>query len=356
MGGTRAALTKAGFDIVQSIDIDANAVRFHKDYWHEADQIDITKYAKDEIKSANVMSAGFPCQPFSTSGYRSGFLHEQGNVFSSIIQLIKEHKYELVFLENVTGLLSNSKGKTFRIILTELAKLYRHVEWITTNLNAIGVPQNRDRLIIIAHNYNIPLITDYTKVFFHIEQVNLFDEFIDVDNEAELPAQMPMFGTIENGKWRKAEGERREVLHNFNLHNFIFEEETEEFQVLSGRFWARTGKTIFYTAENTYSHNIGASLGNAPTFAIDPEILNEHVKAKIERRSNWTNFHSGKFVFRLKPEESLKFFGDISLQFYEAIRDFKAPLATKYKLIGNMFAPNHAYDVLQHIQKKRASN
>jgi DNA-cytosine methyltransferase len=356
MGGTRAALTKAGFEIVQSIDFDANAVRFHKEYWHEAEQIDITKYDKEEIKTANIVSAGFPCQPFSSSGYRSGFLHEQGNVFSSIMQLIKENSYELVFLENVTGLISNSNGRTFRIILSELAKLYRHVEWVTTNLIEIGFPQNRDRIIIVAHNYGHPLIADYSESFFHVEQANLFDEFIDIDDEKNLPPQMPLFGTIESGKWRKAEGARREALNNFNLHNFIFEEEEEEFRVLSGRFWARTGKTIFYTSENTHSHNIGASLGNAPTFAIDPKLLSDHVKEKIEHRSNWTSFHSEKFVFRLKPEESLKFFGDITLQFYDSIKNFKAPLAIKYRLIGNMFAPNHAYDVLNHIQQIRSSN
>jgi DNA-cytosine methyltransferase len=354
MGGTRAALTKAGFNVVQSIDIDVNAVRFHKEYWLEADQIDITQYLSGEIEKANIISAGFPCQPFSTSGYRSGFLHEQGNVFSSIIKLIKENNYELAFLENVVGLLSNSHGKTFRIILSELSKTYRYVEWVTTNLIDIGVPQNRDRVIIIAHNYSQPIISDYSESFFHIEQVDLFNELIDIDNEKQLPRQMPMFGTIEHGKWRKLEGDRRKTINKFNLHNFIFEEEIEEFRVQSGRFWARTGKTIFYTAENNYSHNIGASLGNAPTFAIDPEILTDEIRAKIDQKSNWTNFHSGKFVFRLKPEESLKFFGDITIQFYEAIKNFKAPLATKYKLIGNMFAPNHAYDILQHIQEKRS--
>ena len=356
MGGTRAGLSKAGFNIVQSIDIDENAVRFHKDYWNDADLIDITKYNKNQIKSGTILSAGFPCQPFSSSGYRSGFLHEQGNVFSSIIQLIKENEYELTFLENVIGLISNSKGNTFKVILNELSKIYKHVEWVTTNLLDIGIPQNRDRVIIIAHSYKDPLIDDYSKKFYHVEQSNLFDEKINIDSEHELPEQMPLFGTVSSGKWSKLIGFRKEIKYPYSLHNFIFEEENEEFKVLSGRFWARTGKTIFYTSENTYSHNIGASLGNAPTFAISPKILNDDIKSKILKKSNWTSIHSDMFVFRLKPEESLKFFGDITLQFYEAIRDFKAPLAAKYKLIGNMFAPNHAYDVLIHIQNKRKLN
>lgn len=356
MGGTRAALEKAGFNIIQSLDIDQKAVEFHNIYWKEAHQLDINICDRSELKNAKILSAGFPCQPFSTSGYRTGFLHEQGNVFSTIIELAKERKYELLFLENVTGLISNSKGETFRIILAELASIYSHVEWITTNLLEIGIPQNRDRLTIIAHNYKKPILNDYISKFYHIEQQSLFNESITITDIEALPSQFPTYGQIENGSWKKSIGKRKEINHPFNLYNFIFEENKEQFKVLSGRFWARTGKTIFYTSENPYSHNIGASLGNAPTFAIEPKILTNEIKEKILTVSNWTSLHSDWFVFRLKPEESLKFFGDISLQFYSSIKEFKAPLATKYKLIGNMFAADQAYDVLKHIQLMRKLN
>jgi hypothetical protein len=223
---------------------------------------------------------------------------------------------------------------------------------VTTNLLDIDVPQNRDRVIIFAHHGNEPLLASYTPQFFHLEQSGLFQDSIPIDELLNHPDSLPQFGTLINKEWLKQSGHRIEKKYKYDLYKFIFNDAGTPFPVRSGRFWARTGKTIFYTSENNYSHNIGASLGNAPTFATEPGLVQGSVADQINSVSNWTLEHSGHYVFRLKPELGLQFFGKLAVPFASSISTFKAPLALKYKMLGNMFAPDHAFHILSHIRSK----
>ena len=130
MGGARKAFDDAGFKTIQSIDVDETVCRFHQNFWGDVTHVDINECPVNDISAAEVLSAGFPCQPFSTSGYRTGFNHQQGNVFHSLMKLVDTHGYAVLFLENVQGLLSNDKNRTFKVVLAELAERFHKVEWI----------------------------------------------------------------------------------------------------------------------------------------------------------------------------------------------------------------------------------
>ena len=83
---------------------------------------DITKIDYKIIPEADIVTGGFPCQPFSNMGLRKGFNDSRGTLFFDIAKIIKEKKPKAYFLENVRGLLSNDKGKTFETmkkVLTE---------------------------------------------------------------------------------------------------------------------------------------------------------------------------------------------------------------------------------------------
>jgi DNA-cytosine methyltransferase len=345
IGGTRKAFVDAGFKVIQSIDIDPLACEFHKKFWGDADQIDITKCSYDEILSADVLSAGFPCQPFSTSGYRTGFDHEQGNVFLSLLDLIDRKNYSVVMLENVKGLLSNDDGKTFKRVLIELARRYKTVEWITYNLLSIGVPMNRPRIVILAHNRKEQSLSTLEERFFLKPSMDLFFEEskIPIDNFLHSSTSNQHAGAIIDEKYI---GEKKVPLtdrFDGNLMQFLFKKDIGEFKVYSGRFWGRTGKTIFYTSENQYSHSVGTSMGGAPTFGFNPEFLSDTVLSEVNKIANYTTNHSGYFVFRLSPRETLRLFGERSTIFGQLIEDEKMPMVSKYKLIGNMFSPDQAY-------------
>ena len=353
MGGARKAFKDAGFNVVQSIDIDETVIKFHQKFWGDGLQVDINNCAIHEVENAKILSAGFPCQPFSTSGYRTGFDHQQGNVFSTLMKLVEKKGYEAVLLENVTGLLSNDNNRTFKLVLAELAQRFKTVEWITFNLRSLGIPMNRSRVVILAHNFKREILSNLREKFYLPTTPNMFPEeqkwSSDKVNNNYNPNQLT--GRIINGYYQVENFEYKHVMFEGDLMNFIFGKKIGNFKIKSGRFWGRTGKTIFYTSENQFSHSVGTSMGGAPTFGFDPENLSEEIIERVKSISNYQTEHSGSFVFRTTPEETLKFFGPRAEVFYNALKEFDAPLVAKYKLLGNMFSPDQAFEVTQELMK-----
>jgi DNA-cytosine methyltransferase len=105
----------------------------------------------NNIPKSDIITAGFPCQPFSIAGMQKGFDDERSNVFWKILSIIKNNTPKIVILENVKNLQSHDNGKTFRIIIENLEKLNYHIKYSVLNTCKItGIPQNRERIFIIA--------------------------------------------------------------------------------------------------------------------------------------------------------------------------------------------------------------
>ncbi len=106
---------------------------------------------KKEIPSMDVITAGFPCQPFSIAGVQDGFNDERSNVFWKLIEIIKYHKPRIVIFENVKNLKLHDNGNTFKIITNEITKLNYHYKYNILNTCEItNIPQNRERVYIIC--------------------------------------------------------------------------------------------------------------------------------------------------------------------------------------------------------------
>lgn len=99
----------------------------------------------------DLLCAGFPCQAFSIAGKRRGFEDARGTLFFEIARLVKDKRPAYLLLENVPGLLSNDKGRTFQTILSTLSELGYHVEWRVLNSKDFSVPQSRKRVYIIGY-------------------------------------------------------------------------------------------------------------------------------------------------------------------------------------------------------------
>lgn len=116
---------------------------------------DITEADPHYIPDFDVCCAGFPCQPFSVAGLRLGFEDTRGTLFFNIANIIKV-KIErgtapkVLFLENVRGLKNHDGGKTLQVILATLEELGYKYSFNVLNAKYFGVPQNRERLFIIA--------------------------------------------------------------------------------------------------------------------------------------------------------------------------------------------------------------
>lgn len=159
IGGFRFGMESAGHECVGFCEIDKFARASYKAIHNTEGEIelhDITKVTDEEWRkfrgTVDIICGGFPCQAFSIAGKRKGFLDEtRGTLFFEIARAAKEIQPSLLFLENVKGLLSHDKGRTFRTILSTLDELGYDAEWQILNSKDFGVPQNRERVFIIGH-------------------------------------------------------------------------------------------------------------------------------------------------------------------------------------------------------------
>lgn len=112
---------------------------------------DATEINPSELPEFDMLCGGFPCQAFSLAGKRLGFADTRGTLFYEIMRIAVAKRIPYLFLENVKGLLSHSKGRTFAHILSALDECGYDVQWEVLNSKNFGVPQNRERVFIIAN-------------------------------------------------------------------------------------------------------------------------------------------------------------------------------------------------------------
>jgi len=111
---------------------------------------DCTKINPTELPDFDMLCGGFPCQAFSIAGKRRGFEDIRGTMFFEVARILKVKRPKTILLENVKGLLNHAKGETFRVILQTLDELGYEVQWMVLNSKFFGVPQNRERVLIIG--------------------------------------------------------------------------------------------------------------------------------------------------------------------------------------------------------------
>ena len=114
---------------------------------------DIRRRDNTKLPNIDLYISGPPCQAFSQMGRGLGFKDPRGNVFFACIDVIKKKKPRMFILENVKGLLSNDKGRTWGVIWCELQKLEKfgyNVDWKLLNTRHYGIPHNRERIYIIG--------------------------------------------------------------------------------------------------------------------------------------------------------------------------------------------------------------
>lgn len=117
---------------------------------------DITKINADEIPDFDCLVGGFPCQAFSIAGKRAGFNDTRGTLFFDLARILRAKQPRLFVFENVKGLLSHDNGNTFRTIIATIDELGYDAQWQVINSKNHGVPQNRERIIIVGNLRGTP--------------------------------------------------------------------------------------------------------------------------------------------------------------------------------------------------------
>lgn len=185
IGGFRIALEREGNKCVFSSEINKYCQQVYNDNFGTIPFGDITKIEAKEIPDFDILTAGFPCQPFSYAGRLEGFEDKtRGTLFFDVLRIIKEKQPKMFLLENVKGLKSHEKGTTMNTILTALEGAGYFVHWAILNSHDFGVPQKRERWYCVGFNKDIhfefPKGTNSSTTLRDIIDINLEDKKLSI--------------------------------------------------------------------------------------------------------------------------------------------------------------------------------
>lgn len=153
IGGFHLALESMGANCVFASEWDKFAAETYQENFNIKPFGDITKINEKDIPKHDILCGGFPCQAFSISGKQKGFEDTRGTLFFDIARIVNYHKPKVLFLENVKNLTKHDEGKTLKTIIKTLEELEYSVFTKVLNSSNFGLPQNRERVYIVAfHN------------------------------------------------------------------------------------------------------------------------------------------------------------------------------------------------------------
>ncbi|WP_375325327.1 DNA cytosine methyltransferase [Flagellimonas sp. GZD32] len=180
IGGFRIPFQEIGGKCVFSSEFNSHAQRAYELNFGEVPFGDITKLDLNLVPEHDVLCAGFPCQPFSISGKLKGFEDTRGTLIYHIFKIIEKRKPSVILLENVKHLVYHDKRRTLSTIVKHLEELGYKVSKKVLNASDFGVPQNRERIIIIGHKKKE---FDFSKI--EKQPRPVLKDFLDVENDFE---------------------------------------------------------------------------------------------------------------------------------------------------------------------------
>lgn len=225
IGGIRQGFEDNGCKSVFSSEWDKFSQVTYQANYGEIPYGDITKIKAEEIPPFDILLAGFPCQPFSQAGLKKGFADTRGTLFFDIARIVNHHRPRVVFLENVKRFKTHDNGNTFRIIKETLENMGYEVHAKVLNARHFGVPQNRERIYIVAFLGK----TDFKFPEVSTEKTRLGD-ILETNVEEKY--------TISDKLW--AGHQRRRIEHAKKGNGFgycLFNEDSEYTSTISARYY-----------------------------------------------------------------------------------------------------------------------
>lgn len=158
IGGFRLGLENAGYKCIGFCEYDKFAVASYRAMYDTEGEWyadDVTKLKGEDVPKADIWCFGFPCRDISVAGKQRGLVGKRSGIYFNIIDLIKSKKEEdkptYLLVENVKNLLSINSGFDFATVLSEMDEAGYDCRWQVLNSKDFGVPQNRERVFIIAN-------------------------------------------------------------------------------------------------------------------------------------------------------------------------------------------------------------
>ncbi len=156
-GGLDLGFIQAGFDVIWANDFNADAVKtYKKNIGNHIICGDITKIKSSEIPdNFDVLLGGFPCQGFSIANSKRNMDDKRNFLYLEMLRIIKDKKPKFFVAENVKGLLSMEKGRIIEMIVSDFKKIGYKVDYKVLKASDYGVPQNRERVVIIGNRLGL---------------------------------------------------------------------------------------------------------------------------------------------------------------------------------------------------------
>lgn len=177
LGGFRflgKSYSSNNMEIVYANDIDDNACEiFKENFGIWPDNRDIREVQSDELPDFDILTGGFPCQSFSIVAQnpkRLGVKDERGKLFFEMCRILRDKKPNCFVAENVKGLLTANKGSAFPLIIEEFQNSGYDVQYKILNSADYGVPQKRERVIIVGFRKDLRIKFDFPEAVVKSEE------------------------------------------------------------------------------------------------------------------------------------------------------------------------------------------
>ena len=322
-GGIDKGFDQAGYTRVFANDFDKDAQAVFSLNLGEIDPRDITTIPVDEIPDCDMLTAGFPCQPFSNAGARRGVYDERGELYLECLRIIEEKKPKAVLFENVKGLMSSkhqSGKRLIEVIAEDLENLGYNVTYKVVNASDYGVPQNRERMILVAFRKDLGKTFEFPPVQKDKERLKLKYIIFDIPEDAPnqeywtySPQAQGMIEQIpEGGSWKSI-----------------------PYENLSPRFQRIRDNMKRYHAPNFYRRFSREEINGTITASAQPE--NCGITHPLENRR-----------YTIRECARIQTFPDDFL----FITDTQANIVAMYKVIGNAVPPRLAYVIAKAIREQ----
>jgi DNA (cytosine-5)-methyltransferase 1 len=199
IGGFHAALKQQGAECVAAVERDKHAAATYRANHGDKFPLfgDIREVDAHALPDFDILCGGFPCQSFSIAGDQEGFEHvEKGGLFFEIVRIARIKQPAILILENVEAFATHDSGKTIEQALDALAEIGYAASVKVMNAADFGVPQQRERLFIVAHRLDVfhaagrpfafPAATDTTRIV-----ADILEKRVSADRCEEKVEQLP---------------------------------------------------------------------------------------------------------------------------------------------------------------------
>ena len=326
------------FECIAFSEIEKNAIITYKsnfDTHNEIEMGDIVAFNNNEnnIKALqfDLLTAGFPCQPFSMMGEQQGFDDTRGTMFFEIEKILRVkaeqgEKIPFVILENVKNLYTHDNGNTFKTIKEHLKKLGYHFYSSIFNTENFALAQKRNRIIMFATTKDVPQSFDFSA-----ENIRkIFNQNIDAMNS--ICKQNSVVDVLEKkvaDKYYLSEKIKPTILSN-GTANFVSNSEIN--QMIARPLVATMHKMHRACQDNYYSQEF-----------IDAKNKKKYIEKKYSKEEQ-VKHH----IRRLTPEEAFNLQG-FPKEFCKKPHELNISDGALYRQAGNAVSVNVIYAILYYI-------